>query len=251
MKNGKPAISVVIPAFNEEKYLPSCLESISQQTFRDFELIVVDNNSTDKTEEIAKKFGAIVVKETIQGMIPARERGFKEAKAEIIARTDADTKVTPNWLQIIYSTFQKHPEAVAMTGAFISPTKKIPDKLISSQIKLIQVKLAKLFTNHIHLIGFNMALRKSAWEKINCHTNDKQVHEDIDLSCHLSEIGKILYVPGMKVVFSFRRITNNPIKGISDYLGDYVIRYIKTINLHNSHIHKHFRTFLPKVKIRR
>jgi len=56
-------ISVIIPVFNEEKFLPRCLESLKNQKFKDFEIIVVDNNSTDKTAEIAKKFNVILVSE--------------------------------------------------------------------------------------------------------------------------------------------------------------------------------------------
>jgi glycosyltransferase involved in cell wall biosynthesis len=248
MKNGEPQISVVIPAYNEEKYLPICLKSINKQTFKDFELIVIDNNSKDNTAKIAKSFGARVICEKVQGMIPARERGFKEARSNIIARTDADTIVTPNWLQVIHNTFKKYPKVVAITGGFLSPTKKIPDKFVNSQAYILQVKLAKLFTKHVHLLGPNMAIRKSAWEKIHINSDDKNVHEDIDLSCHLSEIGKIMYVPNMKVIFSYRKITNNPLKGISAYMGDYVVRYIKTIYLHNSNFHNHLNFFLQKSK---
>jgi len=91
MKNGPPIISVIIPAANEEKTLPFCLASLKKQTFSNFEVIVIDNNSTDKTAAVAQKFGAKVVSEKKQGIIYARERGFQEAKGEIIARTDADT----------------------------------------------------------------------------------------------------------------------------------------------------------------
>jgi len=234
MKN--PLISVVIPAFNEEKYLPHCLESIRNQTFKDYELIVVDNNSTDKTASIAKKFGARVVLESKQGMIPARERGFHEAKAEIIARTDADTIVLPNWLKIIYSTFQKNPKVVAMTGPWLSPTRKIPHRILSEYTYLISVKLGKLLSGHIYLLGPNMALRKSAWKKIKVNTNDKQVHEDIDLSCHIAKVGKIIYNKNLKVIFSLRRVTENPTKGLSRYIGEYPFRYVKTLYYNKSGI---------------
>lgn len=227
--NKKPAISVVIPTFNEEKYLANCLKAIRNQTFTDYELIVVDNNSTDKTASIAKKFGARVVKERKQGMIPARERGFREAKAEIIARTDADTIVMPNWLKIIYTSFQKHPKVVAMTGPFLSPSSRIPDKITQEFSYLISVKLGKLLFGHICLLGPNMALRKSAWEKLKVNTDDKKVHEDYDLSSHIAKVGKIIYNKNLKVIFSLRRIKENPTKGLSNYLGEYPIRFIKTL----------------------
>jgi glycosyltransferase involved in cell wall biosynthesis len=77
-----PAISVIIPAFNEEEFLGNCLLSLKKQDFKDFEIIVVDNNSTDKTGEIAKKFGVILVSEKNQGVAFARNIGVQRNKAK-------------------------------------------------------------------------------------------------------------------------------------------------------------------------
>jgi glycosyltransferase involved in cell wall biosynthesis len=81
-------LSVIIPAFNEEKFLPRCLESLKNQKFKDFEIIVVDNNSTDKTAEIAKKFNVILVSEKSQGVAYARNKGAEIAKGEILIFND-------------------------------------------------------------------------------------------------------------------------------------------------------------------
>jgi glycosyltransferase involved in cell wall biosynthesis len=239
MKKGKgPVISVVVPAYNEEKYLPVCLTAIRKQTFKNYELIVINNNSTDKTGEIAKKFGARVVFEKKQGMISARERGFREAKADIIARTDADSKPTPKWLEVIYKAFMRNPEAVALTGPWLSPHKRIPNKLFIQTNHAFAVKLGNLLTGHIFLLGPNMAIRKSAWMKIKVNKDDKKVHEDIDLSCNIAKVGKILYIPQMLVTFSLRRVTENPVKGLFRYLGEYPIRYFRTLYLNNPDLPK-------------
>src|ERR1035437_9820650 len=84
-------VSVVIPAYNEEKYIGACLDSLMDQKEKPDEIIVVNNNSTDNTAKIVKKYPVRLINEEQQGMIPARNRGFNEAKFEIIARTDADT----------------------------------------------------------------------------------------------------------------------------------------------------------------
>ncbi len=81
-------LSVIIPAFNEENFLPRCLESLKNQKFKDFEIIVVDNNSTDKTAEIAKKFNVILFSEKNQGVAYARNKGSEIAKGEILVFTD-------------------------------------------------------------------------------------------------------------------------------------------------------------------
>lgn len=227
----KPSISVVIPAYNEEKYLPATLESLKKQTFSGAEIIVIDNNSTDGTGKIAEKYGARVFRETRQGTTYAREKGFQEAKADIIARTDADTVVTPNWLKTIHNTFLKNPDVVGITGPWLSSTPKLPDAFLSRYTYTISVLMGKLFCGHIYLLGSNMALRKSAWEQVKVHWDDKKVHEDIDLSYQLGKVGKLKYVPKMKVIFSARRISDNPIRGLRDYLGDYPVRYARTIYL--------------------
>src|SRR6266567_2953645 len=92
-------ISVVIPVYNEEKYLGKCLDSLMRQNVKADEIIVVDNNSTDNSVAIAKKYPIRVVFEKTQGMIPARNHGFNEARYEIIARTDADTILPVNWIK--------------------------------------------------------------------------------------------------------------------------------------------------------
>src|ERR1035437_5008129 len=92
-------ISVIIPAYNEEKYLNKTLEAILAQDYPDFEVIVVDNASTEKTAEIAKSFTNIkVVYESRGGTMLACESGLQEAKGEIIVRMDADCVPHTDWL---------------------------------------------------------------------------------------------------------------------------------------------------------
>lgn len=228
----KPAISVVIPTFNEEKYLPHCLTSLKKQTFPDFEIIVVDNNSSDQTVEIAKSFGAKIIKEKKQGTVYARERGFRTAQAPIIARTDADTEVSPNWLETIFSTFQKNPKVVAVTGIFTSRSYFL-GKLFRLYSDFSFNKFAKLFTGHVQLVGSNMAIRKEIWEKTKPHIKDRFVHEDIDLSCHLAPFGETLYLPTLSVTLSLRRVRENPLWGTINYGVLYILRYIYTLLLHH------------------
>jgi len=84
----KKKVSVVIPAYNEEKAIKKTVKDFSKPYID--EIIVVDNNSTDRTAEIAKKTGAKVVKETCQGYGYALRRGMKEAKGDIIILTEGD-----------------------------------------------------------------------------------------------------------------------------------------------------------------
>lgn len=231
----KPAISVVIPCFNEQRYLPACLQSLQRQTFTDFEIIVIDNNCTDKTVAIARSYGVRVVREKVQGMIPARERGFDTARGAIIARTDADTEVSPTWLADIHAAFHQHPEAVALCCGLTFP--KLPG-VFSWYLQHIfhpgYCKLVRWAYGHYPLIGNNNAIRTSARDQITVHFNDKLVHEDLDLACHLNEVGSIVYCPNILVTYSVRRWKRRFFYTV----WEYTVRNVSTLLMHN---HKYLR----------
>lgn len=99
-------ISVIIPAYNEASFLPKVLLSLKNQAFSlPYEIIVVDNNSTDNTACIAKEFGATVVFEPRRGIVYARQKGVNAAKGEIIVGLDADCVMPKNFLSNILKRF--------------------------------------------------------------------------------------------------------------------------------------------------
>lgn len=227
-------VSVVIPAYNEEAYLAECLQSIVDQEEPADEIIVVDNNSTDNTMKLAKSFGARVVRETQQGMIPARNRGFDEAQYEIIARTDADTRVPSDWIKRIKTAFSKDSELVALSGpasfynmelfSFAGDVSHLPSQ--------VSFQTFSRTIRHGFVYGPNMALRKSAWLLVRDEVclEDKDVHEDIDLSLHIAQYGKILFDKKLLVSSSFRRW-----KKLTPYF-EYPYRVVKTIRRHKKTI---------------
>jgi glycosyltransferase involved in cell wall biosynthesis len=103
-------LSFVVPAYNEEAYLPACLESILAQTRSlpagQAEIIVVNNASTDRTREVALSFpGVTLVDEPRKGLTFARQAGFAAATGSLIANVDADSRLTPGWVAQVLSTF--------------------------------------------------------------------------------------------------------------------------------------------------
>ncbi|BCX15618.1 MAG: hypothetical protein KatS3mg097_510 [Candidatus Parcubacteria bacterium] len=98
-------ISVIIPAYNEEKGIAKTIEKIPKEVF---EIIVVDNNSTDKTANIAKKLGARVIKETKQGYGYALQKGFREAKGDVIVTLDADGQYPGEKILELVDYFEKN-----------------------------------------------------------------------------------------------------------------------------------------------
>lgn len=196
-------VSLVIPTFNEEAYLERCLQSVRAQTIAVSEIIVVDNNSADKTQEIARNYKAKLLVETKQGIVFARNRGFNAAKGEIIARIDADTQLDIDWVERVIKDFN-NKDIVAVTGVgtfYDLPLKKIH----SNTHEFIYYKGSKLLLGYEVLWGSNMALRKSAWRQVKSKVClDTNIHEDIDLSYHLSKIGKIMLDKNLRVSVSSR-----------------------------------------------
>lgn|SRR5215204_689371 len=110
-------LSVVIPAYNEGSYLDASLTSLRQQDFSgSYEVIVVDNNSTDDTAAIASAHGARVLHEPRRGVCVARERGTRAAPGEIVISTDADTVHPADWLTRLDAQFQRNDGAIAVAG---------------------------------------------------------------------------------------------------------------------------------------
>ena len=109
--------SVVVPAFNEADELPGALKALRQQDFAGpYEVIVVDNGSTDATAAVAAGFDVRVVTELQPGVCAARQTGTRLARGEIVVSTDADSRTPPDWLTRIDARFRAHPDAVAVAG---------------------------------------------------------------------------------------------------------------------------------------
>jgi glycosyltransferase involved in cell wall biosynthesis len=114
-------ITVIIPALNEEAYLPGCLKSLRNQDYTgQYEIIVADNGSTDNTSAIARSFGARVVScPEVKSVFYARQIGADSATGDIIAQADADTLYPKDWVSRISMQFEMHPGAVGLTGRYI------------------------------------------------------------------------------------------------------------------------------------
>lgn len=218
-------VSAVVIAYNEEKYIEECLKSLLNQTEKADEIIVVDNNSTDRTVEIVQKFSSVrIVGERKQGMIYARNKGFDSAKYELITRCDSDTRVSKDWIKNI----KRHYE-VEKVDALSGPIRffDVPQTRFHKIFADIYNDGAVLVYQHRILDGPNMSLTKEIWEKVRDKVCliDKDVHEDADLAIHIVRAGgKIKYFKDIIVDASGRRLLHNP----SSFFLEYPWKYIKT-----------------------
>lgn len=104
----RPTVSVIVPAFNSEKFLRRCIESLLQQTYERsaYEILLVDNNSTDNSRAVAREYRDVcLISESSRGSYAARNRGVSVSRGEILAFTDADCVASPSWLEQMVEPF--------------------------------------------------------------------------------------------------------------------------------------------------
>lgn len=126
--HSQPSISVVVPFFNSERHIGACIESLQNQKGLDdpYELIFVNNRSTDASAEIvSRSAGVVLVEEDVPGAYASRNTGVRQAKAPIIAFTDADCEVDSDWLQSIRDAM-RDPSLAVLVGHFRYPVDASP-----------------------------------------------------------------------------------------------------------------------------
>ena len=183
MNHKRLSVSLVIPAYNEECYLKTCLNSVARQTVAPVEVILVNNNSCDKTVAIASKYPFVkVINESRQGIVFACQAGYDAARGDIVARIDVDTILPNNWianLQQFYAGGQH--QSSAWTGPCQFYNLRF-SRLLSLVVRPVGFGINRLILGHNTLWGSNMALLKSQWLRVReqtCRRND--IHEDLDL----------------------------------------------------------------------
>jgi glycosyltransferase involved in cell wall biosynthesis len=189
---GRPRFSVVIPAFNEQECLGACLTSLAAQDYpTPVEIIVVDNNSTDRTASIAAAAGATVVFEAERGVCQARHRGTETARGEIIVSTDADTTFTPGWLSGIDKAFDSHPGAVAVAGPCRFTAAPWWGNPYSTALFGLVGLIKKTTGRVVYISATNIAFRESAWSGYD--TRLTQGGDELDLLRRLQCAGEVVF----------------------------------------------------------
>lgn len=200
-----PLVSVVIPALNEEKYLPRCLESLTKQSYKNLEIIISDGHSTDNTVDIAKKFKAKVVINPHPTIPSARQRGVEASRGEIIVGVDADTYYPPAHIQHIVEDFLKDEKIVAVGGGARFPAHPWWVHLGWKTVYSISALLSQ-----VGIVGyfpaFNFSFRRDAFDKIGGYNTYMDYGGDeFDLRTRLEKVGKIIYDPRLSPLSSNRR----------------------------------------------
>ncbi len=201
----QPRFSVVIPAFNEESYLAATLVSLADQDFEgDYEVIVVDNNSTDNTARIAKAHGARVVSEPRPGICQARQTGTENSRGEIVVSTDADTTFPISWLSSIDQAFLARPSCVAVAGPCRFSNAPWWGTIYPRVLFSAVYVFAFLTGWVLYVTATNISFKREAWDGYD--TRLTQGGDELDLLRRLRRRGKVVFIRCNSTMTSARRL---------------------------------------------
>jgi len=193
-------LSIVIPTYNEEEYLPRLLASIRSQRFEGYEIIVADAKSTDRTREIAQRFGARVVDGGMPG--PGRNLGAAAAKGDLLLFLDADV-IMPEieWLSRKVEQFERRK--LDAGTCLIKPLGgKVIDRLSHNVFNAHMMATQFLMA---HAPGFCIFARKSLHDRIGGFDEGIKLAEDHDYVERASQVGKFRVMTGTRIRVSVRR----------------------------------------------
>lgn len=242
----RPLVSIVICTYNREKFLPDCLQSVDklQANPGDYEVIVVDNNSTDTTAELIRDFieshphlPVRTVVETQQGLSNARNRGILEAKGHYVAFIDDDAILEPDYVTALKSFAATMPDVMGFGGKIIPTFVEGPEpkwsnpfsrSLFFSQVDYGDQTTELKKTNQ-YPFGCNMVIKKSYFDEyepfdsaIGPMSKDGGRCDDKVLFLNMRRRSfPIYYVPGLKVIHQIdtTRLSASYIRKLSEGLG--------------------------------
>jgi glycosyltransferase involved in cell wall biosynthesis len=198
-------ISFIIPCYNEEAHIKDCIRSIRKHVwYIPYEIIVVDNNCTDKTVEIAKEEQAFIVKESRKGVVFARQAGYEVATGWLIANIDADSKITDGWIWEALSRLSNH-NTVAVTGPLEYEGAGFGLRMMTK----FYYFLAKLSNDRIgvFLQGGNSIIKKKALDEVGGYDLSIAFYgEDTMTAKRIQHLGKIVFNSNMITTTSPRRL---------------------------------------------
>lgn len=223
-------ISVVIPAYNEEALIARCLASLAAQSCSvPFEVILVDNGSTDATRAIAERFlgrmNLHILSELRKGRGQARATGWASARGEFLLSLDADAEAPEGWLQSYCDLFRSHPDVAAFTSTGrIYDLGPVRSTIANKAQQPVAVVFRMIFGFHC-LNGYNFGIRKDVYRKAGGFNPSMDAQDDLDLARRVSRQGIIRFTTRNPVILSGRRFKRGLLRGAFDYWRTYALAY--------------------------
>ncbi|GAA5093200.1 glycosyltransferase family A protein [Chryseobacterium ginsengisoli] len=239
-----PKISIVVPAYNQAEYLDECLQSVSDQTYTDWECIIIDDGSTDNTKDIAKDWTLKdsrfkYLAKTNGGVSSTRNLGIENATAEWILPLDGDDKIAPKYLEFASKEFNKNPDVVYCKASFFG---NIEGDFILDDFSYEDL----LLKNLIFCSGF---FRKEAWNKTNRY-DENLIHgfEDWDFWIELLKNSEKKVIRLDYLGFYYRRKDSSRDVNINKNLQQKEEAFNYIFNKHQKEYYKIYGNFFDLVK---
>lgn len=165
-------ISVIVPIYNVEEYLPACIESILNQTYKDFEILLIDDGSTDNSGKICDKYAGkdkrcIVIHQQNKGLSGARNTGLDNVKGEYISFIDGDDYIHPQMFEILYKEIEKENYDFAMISHKKVFNKLEQNKDIGSDINIINLNRNILISGLYNKTSFSESDFQVVWTLVS------------------------------------------------------------------------------------
>ena len=221
-------VSVIIPTYNREDLIKDAISTVLAQTYKNFEIIVVDDGSEDGTAEVVRGFGDERIKYIFQensGVSAARNNGIKNASGEYVAFLDSDDLWHPEKLEKQLSVLENNPEAGVVTTSSKYTTKKIRKYCTKSNILLTP--------NKVFCGTPTLLIRKNVLEKTGLFDVDMRFCEDWDLFFRASLVSKIQNVPEVLTYVRTHEESLSKISPVTQFKEGYLKFLDKSFNNEN------------------
>jgi len=214
-----PLVSVIVPVHSGERFLASALESIFQQDYDPYEVIVVDDGSTDRSAEIVRSYRDIhYLHQSAQGVSVARNAGVSAARGEFIAFLDQDDIWTPNKLSVQMTHFLERPDVgytIARLRLFLEPGTSTPSWL----------KEDLLLTDHIGFLPSTLVVRKATFAQVGDFSSTYKTASDSDWFFRAKDLGIPMSI--LPDILLHKRIHSQNQSSQAQYTSSELLRVVK------------------------
>lgn len=235
-----PEISILCPAYNVEKYLSECLDSVINQTFTDWELILVDDGAKDGTPAICDRYGALdsrirVVHQQNMGLSGARNTALSMARGKYIAMIDSDDYADPRWLEVMHEMLTRTGADVAQVGYWRTFTHTARPRPLFKEARVLDAKEA-----YAELVR-DSALPSYVWNKLyrreiitSPFPQGKNFEDIYALTDWFANVKSVAVSPEKLIYYRIRRgsiLNSNYAKNRIDYLTarDYRVQRMRQL----------------------
>ena len=211
-RNNNLQLTVVILTYNSESTIKTCMDSLIAQTNKNFNVIIVDDESTDETLKIANSYKIDsqleiqVTKNGTHNLSVGRNIGLKASATDLVAFLDSDDRAEPHWIDIIIQTFKLNPEAALLSGPLVFSSRSVVGEAIATNDSVVR----KIFGKGVLLFcTANSAFNKKVLNNKYFFDEDFVYAEDLEIVSRIQKYHKWIFVPEMLVYYSSRETLKN------------------------------------------